>query len=202
MSAASSGRPASSGLGAVAVARCGDALEGVQHQLAGDGLVDLAVEGHDRAVCGHGIAGQRASVRLTGVVVRGQTHRVALLGDGTGRGGEVGSHAVGRVEIDEVVEGRLRPLDLLCVGQRAGAMRGLAVERSVLLRVLAIGQVALLAQHDAELFGEASTADVVEVGRYLTLVGGHRGEGLGRESLAHIGRDGTVLARISSTSAG
>ena len=76
------------------------------------------------------------------------------------------------------------------------AMRGLAVEGSALLRVLAVGQVALLAQDDAELLGEARAADVVEVGRDLALVGGHGREGLGREALADLGRDGSVLADL------
>ncbi len=75
-------------------------------------------------------------------------------------------------------------------------MRRLVVEGTPLLRVLPVGQVALLAQDDAQLLGEARSADVVEVGRDLALVGGQDPEGLGRQALAHLGRDGSVLADL------
>ena len=50
---------------------------------------------------------------------------------------------------------------------------GLAVEGAALVRVLAVGQVALLAQDEAELLREAHAADVLEVGGHLAVVGGH-----------------------------
>jgi len=172
---------------AFGVGRSRHAFVGVEHELARDGLIDLAIEGHDRAIGGHRIAREGPPVGQQAVVVRGQAHGRALLGDGAGGRGEVGRHAIGGVEVDEVVEGGFRTLHLLGVGKRARPVRGLVVERAALLWVLAVGQVAFLAQDDAQLLGEADAADVIEIRRDLALVGGHRPEGLGREPLAHLG---------------
>ena len=69
--------------------------------------------------------------------------------------GEVGHDAVRGVEVEQVVEGRVAALELLGVGERAAAVRRLAVERGDLVRVLAVRQVALLAQDDGQLLREA-----------------------------------------------
>ena len=100
----------------------------------------------------------------TGGAVRSDPPRPVYRGsDGAGGRGEVGRHAIGGVEVDEVVEGGLRALHLLGVGKRARPVRGLVVERAALLRVLAVGQVAFLAQ-DAMVKGQhAASRDLNHV---------------------------------------
>ena len=75
-------------------------------------------------------------------------------------------------------------------------MAGLAIESAALVGVLAVGQVALLAQDHSELLREADARDVAEIGRHLGFVGGHGRERLGRQPLAGLRRDVPVALQL------
>ena len=62
-----------------------------------------------------------------------------------------------------------------------------AVEGRRLVRVLAVRQVAVLAQNDRKLLRKALPADVGEVGGDFPVVRGHGCEGLGRKVLSGLG---------------
>ena len=68
-------------------------------------------------------------------------------------------------------------------------MRGLAVERGTLVRVLAVGQVRDLLQNEREALRIDVVGDLVEIGRDLRVVGGHGAECIGSEAVAGVGGD-------------
>ncbi len=76
-------------------------------------------------------------------------------------------------------------------------MRRLAVERGVLLRVLAVGKVAHLLDDDREAVGELRAGDVVEVAGHLGEVRGNVGQRVGGEALTELGRDAAHLAQLA-----
>ena len=75
-------------------------------------------------------------------------------------------------------------------------MRRLAVERGPLVRVLAVAQVIHLLEDEREMAREGVARDLVEVGRDLGVVGGHRAERLGRQLRARLRADRAELAQL------
>ena len=118
------------------VARRNQHLDEQAADLLDEGQIDLAIRGDDRAVGRHRIACKRQPVRLQQRFRRGQTAGVRVLDDRHGRLGELLRHGPGRFEIDDVVVAELLALELL--EGRRGA--GPAVERRLLVRVLAVAQ--------------------------------------------------------------
>src|SRR5204863_568356 len=109
---------------------------------------------------------------------------------------EVARDPVGRVEVEQVVERRRAALQLGSVGQRAAAMRGLAVERGLLMRVLAVAQVVDLLEDEGEPFWKDLAAHLVEIGSDLGVVRRDSSEGFGRKLLTQLGRDPVELPKI------
>ena len=85
---------------------------------------------------------KRLPVGLHELVVRGEADRIRVLDDRDRGRREVLCDPVRGVEIEQVVERGRLAVQVACIGQRAASMRGLAVERRALVRVLAVGQVA------------------------------------------------------------
>ena len=98
--------------------------------------------------------------------------------------------------VEQVVEGRRPALEVDGVHDHAGAMARLAVDRAALVGVLAVGQVGQLLQHERQARREADAADLVEVGSHLRVVRGDRGERVGRQLLAQLGRDLATLTEV------
>ena len=104
----------------------------------------------DPAERGDRIGLERVPVGLDELVVRGEPDRVGVLDDGDRRRRVVAGDPVRRVEVEQVVERRPVALELGRVGERAAAVRGLAVERRALVRVLAVAQVVHLLEDHRE----------------------------------------------------
>ena len=181
----------------LAVAGRDDGLVRVGGDLAGGRTVHLAVDRHDPAEGGDRVGLERLPVGLDELVVGGQPDRVGVLGDGHGRSGEVGRHAVGGVEVEQVVEARQRTLDLLGVGERPGPVGGLAVEGRPLVGVLAVAQVLDLLEDHRQPTRERRPGDLVDVGGDLGVIGGHDPERVGGQLLAELGRDGAELLELA-----
>ena len=118
-----------------------DRLEGRLHDLPGRRLVELTVDADGGPEGVDGIAGECPSVGVHEQVVGGQADRIGALDDRHRGHGEVVDDAMGSVLVEEVVEGRGLALQADRVGDRAGAMGGLTIDRAALMGVLAIGQV-------------------------------------------------------------
>src|SRR5437667_195885 len=129
----------------VLVARRDDRLvKGPLHGL-GELASDDSVRADDAAECRHRVAHERAAVRLGDLVVRRDPARVLMLDDPNGRLRKIRGDAPGRVDVEHVVEARRLPVQLLHRGHRA-VLAAERVERGVLVRVLAVAQVADLAE--------------------------------------------------------
>ena len=129
----------------VLVARRDDRLvKGPLHGL-GELASDDSVRADDAAKCRYRVAHERAAVRLGDLVVRRDPARVLMLDDPNGRLGKIRGDAPGRVDVEHVVEARRLPVQLLHRGHRA-VLAAERVERGVLVRVLAVAQVADLAE--------------------------------------------------------
>ena len=76
-------------------------------------------------------------------------------------------------------------------------MRGLAVERGLLLRIFAVAQVAHLLDDDGEAVGKAHAGDVVEVRGDLRVIGGDVGQRVGGESLPKLRRQRSHLTQLA-----
>jgi hypothetical protein len=119
-----------------------------------------------------------------------------VLDDRDRRGGVVARHPVGRVEVEQVVEGGSAALDLGRVGERAGSVRRLAVERGRLVRVLAVAQVVDLLQDERQALRKDVAGDLVEVGGDLRVVGRDRTERLRGQLRAKLRRDLAALLQL------
>ena len=82
------------------------------------------------------------------------------------------------------------------VGERAAAVRRLAIERRALVRVLAVAQVVDLLEDERQMAREGVARHLVEVGGDLGVVGGHRAERLGGQLGPRLGRDRAELAQL------
>ena len=134
----------------LAEARRHDRLVRVRGDLAGGRPVELAVDPDDAAERRDRVGLERVPVGLDELVVRRQPDGVGVLDDRDGRRRVVAGDAVGRIEVEQVVERRAVALELGRVGQRAAAMGGLAIERGALVRVLAVAQVVDLLEDERE----------------------------------------------------
>ena len=183
----------------------------VLNQLKGN----LAVAGDDAAEGALGIAGKSAVVGGRDVLGNGGTARVLMLEDHAGRLVELAHQVPSGVGVQIVVVAERLALDLLGAHERELRARGVlaalgeTIDRSLLLRVLAIAQVVDLFQRDLELgrgvrhvacLGGKPTGDsrVVGGGSLVDLhlqaaTGGKRGAAT---SLVHLGQDGVVVSRV------
>ncbi len=143
-----------------------------------------------------GVGLEGAAVCLDELVRRGQPDRVRVLDDRDRRRRVVARDPVGGVEVKQVVERRPLPSQLGGVGERSAAVGGLAIERCVLVRVLAVTEIDDLLEHQRQAGREHVAGDLVEVGRDLRVVGGDRAERLGREERAKLRRDEIELAKL------
>ena len=103
---------------------------------------------------------------------------------------------MGRVLVEQVVEGRRPALEVDGVHDDAGPMARLAVDGAALVGVLAVRQIGQLLQHERQARREADAADLVEIGRHLGVVGSDRGERVGGQLLAQLRRDLAALAQV------
>ena len=185
----------------------------VLNQLIGN----LTVAGDDAAEGALGIAGEGAVVGSRNILGNGRTAGILVLEDHAGRLVELADQVPGGVGIQIVVVAERLALDLLGAHERELRARGVlaalgkAVDRSLLLRILAIAQVVDLLQRDLELgrgvrhvacLGGKPTGDgrVVGGGSLVDLhlqaaTGGKRGATAG---LAHLGQDGTIVGRVGN----
>ena len=183
----------------------------VLNQLKGD----LAVAGDDAAEGALGIAGKGAVVGSRDVLGHGGAAGVLMLEDHAGRLVELADQVPSGIGIQIVIVAERLALDLLGAHERKLRARGVlatlgkAVDRSLLLRILAIAQVVDLLQRNLELgrgirhvtcLGGKPTGDsrVVGGGGLVDLhlqatTGGKRGATAG---LVHLGQDGVVVGRI------
>ena len=182
--------------GGLAVGRGDDRLVRVRGDLAGRGAVHLAVHADDAAERGDRIGLEGVAVRLDELVVRGQADRVRVLDDRDRRRRVVAGDPIRRIEVHEVVEARQVARDPGRVGERAAAVRRLAVERRALVRVLAVAQVVHLLEDDREAARERVAGDLVEVGGDLGVIRGDRAERLGRQLGPRLGADLAHLADL------
>ena len=169
-----------------------DRLVGADGELLRRGCVHDAVDRQHRAEGRHRVALQGVSVCVEQGVRRRKAHRVELLGDAAAGCAEVGHRPPRRVEVEQVVVGRVRPLDLARLRQRARPPGRLPVQGGLLLRVGAVPQVACLAQHDGQVVRELQPADVVEIRGHVGVVGGDRREGACRQPHAGLRGDQSV----------
>ena len=105
--------------------------------------VERAVERDDAAEGGDRIAAQRLAVGVEDARALGDAAGIGVLDDGDGGGAlriELGDAFVGRVGVVEVVVGELLALHLPRGGDARRAARRRAVERRLLVRVLAVAQ--------------------------------------------------------------
>ena len=178
---------------------------------------NLAVAGDDAAEGALGIAGEGAVVGGRDVLGNGGAAGVLMLEDHAGRLVELADQVPSGVGIQIVVVAERLALDLLGANERELRARGVlaalgkAVDRSLLLRVLAIAQVVDLLQRDLELgrgvrhvacLGGKPTGDsrVVGGGGLVDLhlqatTGGKRGAATG---LVHLGQDGIIVGRVGN----
>jgi hypothetical protein len=82
------------------------------------------------------------------------------------------------------------------IGEAAGAMRRLAVERRPLVWVLAVAQVVNLLEDDREALREDVARQLVEVCRDLRVVRGDRAERVGGELGPQLGGEMAVLPQL------
>ena len=158
-----------------------DRLVRVRGDLAGGRPVELAVDPDDPAEGRDRVGLEGVPVGLDQLVVRGEPDRVGVLDDGDRRRRVVAGDPVRGVEVEQVVERRHLALEPRRVGERAAAVRRLAVERRALVRVLAVAQVVDLLEDEREVAREGVARDLVEVGGDLGVIGGDRAERLGGE---------------------
>ena len=185
----------------------------VLNQLKGN----LAVAGDDAAEGALGIAGEGAVVGSRNVLGHGGAAGVLVLEDHAGRLVELADQVPSGVGVQIVVVAERLALDLLGAHERELRARGVlaalgkAIDRGLLLRVLAIAQVVDLLQRDLELgrgvrhvacLGGKPTGDgrVVGGGGLVDLhlqaaTGGKRGAATG---LAHLGQDGIIVGRVGN----
>ena len=183
----------------------------VLNQLKGN----LAVAGDDAAEGALGITGESAVVGGRDVLGNGGTAGVLMLEDHAGRLVELADQVPSGVGIQIVVVAERLALDLLGAHERELRARGVlaalgkAIDRGLLLWVLAIAQVVDLFQRDLELgrgvrhvacLGGKPTGDSRVVGsgglvdlHLQTATGGKRGATAG---LVHLGQDGIVVGRV------
>lgn len=176
---------------------------------------NLAVAGDDAAEGALGIAGEGAVVSGRNVLGNGGAAGVLVFEDHAGRLVELADQVPSGIGIQIVIVAERLALDLLGAHERKLRARGVlatlgkAVDRSLLLRILAIAQVVDLLQRNLELgrgirhvtcLGGKPTGDsrVVGGGGLVDLhlqatTGGKRGATAG---LVHLGQDGVVVGRI------
>ena len=151
---------------------------------------DDAAERRDR------VGLERVPVGLDELVVRGQTDRVGVLDDDDRGRRVVAGDPVRGVEVEQVVERGHRALQAGRVGERAAAVRRLAVERRALVRVLAVAEVADLLEDEGQPAREGVARDLVEVGGDLRVIGRDHAERLGREPGPRLRADPAELAQL------
>ena len=183
----------------------------VLNQLKGN----LAVAGDDAAKGALGIAGKGAVVGSRDILGNGGTAGVLMLEDHAGRLVELADQVPSGVGVQIVVVAERLALDLLGAHERELRARGVlaalgkAVDRGLLLRILAIAQVVDLLERNLELgrgvrhiacLGGKPTRDSRVVGsgglvdlHLQTTTGGKRGATAG---LVHLGQDSVVVGRI------
>ena len=127
--------------------------EGVLHRLR-QFLRHRPVRADDAAERGHGVADERALVRAGDVELRRDAAGVLVLHDRHGRLREVGRDLPRGVDVEDVVERRRLPVDLLRSDHRALFLAAQRVERRLLVRVLAVAEVAHLPQRERHLVGK------------------------------------------------
>jgi hypothetical protein len=157
------------------------------HELpANDGLrgggIQRTVESDDAAKSGSGIGAIGAFVGTDGVFRHRDAARVGVLDDDAGGCLELAHAFPSGVGIRQVVEGEFLALTLAEARQRTRLRLRLAVERGLLVRVLAVAQVLHLDEAGVELVGEGRSV----------------GNGVGRRIEAQRGQvvtDGRVVLR-------
>ena len=130
---------------------------------------------------------ERPAIGLDQLLGGGDADRVGVLRDDDGRRRVVGRDPVGGVEVEQVVERRLRALELGGVREGAGAVGRLAIERGPLVRVLAVREVGDLLEHERQPLRVDVVRDLVEVRRDLGVVRGDRAERVRGEPVAGVG---------------
>src|SRR5207247_8570881 len=111
-----------------------------------------------------GIRLERAVVGVVEVEGGRQPDRVHLFDDGDGRpAAEVGGDTVGDIDVEQVIEGRSRVVEVGRVGDRAAAVGRLAVEGGGLVGILPVGQVTDLLDDHGQALRDADVGELVEV---------------------------------------
>ena len=161
---------------------------------AGERRVDRPVEDDDAAVRRQRIAGERLLVGIVRRLGDRDPARVVVLDDHARRPVELVQQPSRRVEVEHVVE-RQRPAVLLRDPREdVGARPGLDVERRLLVRVLAVGELEeLVVRHHP--VARVGLVAGPEPARDRGVVGGGVGERLVREPVPGLGRD--LAARLA-----
>ena len=131
-----------------------DRLVRVGRDLARRRPVELAIDPDDPAERGDRVGLEGVAVGLDELVVRGEPDRIGVLDDGDRGGRVVAGDPVRGVEVEQVVERRHLALQPRRVGERPAAVRRLAVERGVLVRVLPVAQVVDLLEDERQVARE------------------------------------------------
>src|SRR5438132_552092 len=134
------------------------------------------------------VAHESAPVRLRDLVVRCYAARVLVLDDRDGRLSEVDRDSPRRVDVQHVVEARGLAVQLLHRRHRA-IFTAHRVHRRLLVRVLAIAQVADLAERERQLVGELHPGLAREARCDRRVVRRRMAEGLGGEHATGLERD-------------
>src|SRR3990170_317014 len=123
--------------------------------LLGCRQVDDGVDRDDAAKSGNRVTGQCPSVSLGQVMIAGDAAWISVFNDGHGRGSEVAHRVPGGVQVKVVVEGQLGATELCSSADSACLPANclLDVQRGLLMRILAVAQVAALLERNRLLWG-------------------------------------------------